>query len=144
MNAELLFSMKSWKWSVQYHFWLHNVFFFLRFYLFFRERGREGEKHQCVRETLINCLLHAPPPETCNPGMCPDQELNQRPFSSQASTQPSEPHQPQLHKILNATNCTTKMVKMIKFMLKMSFFLVCFAPPETSKKHTRLIMTCFP
>ena len=36
-----------------------------RFYVFiFRERGREGEregeKHQCVRETLINCPSHAP------------------------------------------------------------------------------------
>ena len=25
-----------------------------------REGEREGEKHQCERETLINCLLHAP------------------------------------------------------------------------------------
>ena len=30
----------------------------------------------------------------CNPGMCPDQETNQPPFASQASTQPTEPHQP--------------------------------------------------
>ena len=35
------------------------------FYVFiFRERGREGEregkKHQCDRETLVGCLLHAP------------------------------------------------------------------------------------
>ena len=33
---------------------------FLRFYLFISERGREGEregeKHQCVRETSISCL----------------------------------------------------------------------------------------
>ena len=28
----------------------------------FRKRGREkeGEKHQCARETLISCLWHAP------------------------------------------------------------------------------------
>ena len=44
----------------------HDYFlFFLRFYLYcFRERGREGErereKHQCVREASIGCLLHAP------------------------------------------------------------------------------------
>ena len=25
----------------------------------FRERGREGEKHQCERETLISCLSYA-------------------------------------------------------------------------------------
>ena len=41
-----------------------NLFFPQRFYLFiFRERGREGEregeKHQCARETLIGCSLHA-------------------------------------------------------------------------------------
>ena len=33
-------------------------------YLLFRERGREGEKEgekqQCVRDTLISCLSHAP------------------------------------------------------------------------------------
>ena len=34
------------------------------FVLFFRKRRREGEregeKHQCERETLISCLLHNP------------------------------------------------------------------------------------
>ena len=29
-----------------------------------------------------------------NPGLCPDWESNQRPFSSQVSTQSTEPHQP--------------------------------------------------
>ena len=37
---------------------------FLKFLLYFREEGREGEregvKHQCERETLISCLPHAP------------------------------------------------------------------------------------
>ena len=41
------------------------MLFLKRFYLFnFRERGREeereGEKHWCVRDTLITCLSHAP------------------------------------------------------------------------------------
>ena len=38
----------------------------------------------------------APPTEdlACNPGMCPDGELNWRPFDSQARTQSTEPHQP--------------------------------------------------
>ena len=57
----------------------------LRFYVFiFRERGREGEregeKHQCVvasRAPPTGDLAH-------NPGMCPDCELNQQPFGSQA------------------------------------------------------------
>ena len=34
---------------------------FKRFYLFiFTERGREGEKHQCARDTSTGCLSHTP------------------------------------------------------------------------------------
>ena len=29
----------------------------------------------------------------CNPGMCPDQELNQQPFGPWDNTQPTEPHE---------------------------------------------------
>ena len=56
-------------------------FFFKKLYFFiFRERGmegeREGEKHQCVIASHI-----APTGDlACNPGMCPDWELNWRPF----------------------------------------------------------------
>ena len=67
--------------------------FFLRFIFIDFQRGeREGEKHQCV---VASC---APPTGdlACNPGMCPDWELNQQPFGSQASTQSTEPHQPGL------------------------------------------------
>ena len=59
----------------------------------FREKGREGEregeKHQCV------VTSHAPPTGdlACNPGLCPDWELNWGPFGSQASTESIEPHQ---------------------------------------------------
>ena len=40
-------------------------YLFIRFYLFaFRESSREGEsegeKHECVRDTVIGCLSHAP------------------------------------------------------------------------------------
>ena len=56
---------------------------FKNFYLFiFTERGREGdregEKHQCV---VASRLAH-------NPGMCPDQESNWRPFDSQPALNP--------------------------------------------------------
>ena len=43
----------------------------------FRERGREGkregEKHQCEKETRISCLLHMPltGDQAPDPGMCP-------------------------------------------------------------------------
>ena len=75
-------------------------FFFLRFHLFtFRERGsegeREGEKHQCARETSIGCLSCIPTGDLAhNPGMCPDWESNQRLFGSQVITRSTEPHQP--------------------------------------------------
>ena len=55
-----------------------------------KEEEREGEKHQCV---VASCV----PPTgdlACNPGMCPDWELNWRPFGSRAHTQSTEPHQP--------------------------------------------------
>ena len=41
---------------------------------------REGEKHQCVVDS------HVPPTGDLarNPGMCPDWELNRRPFGLQA------------------------------------------------------------
>ena len=54
---------------------------FLRFYLFIFREGegeREGEVHQCVVGS------HAPPSGdlACDPGMCPDWELNQQCLSS--------------------------------------------------------------
>ena len=54
------------------------------------EGEREGEKHQCV----VASHMPSTGDLACNPGMCPDWELNQRPFGSQASTQSTEPHQP--------------------------------------------------
>ena len=60
------------------------IFFTFLFYLFIWERGREGEregeKHQCV------VASHTPPTRDLahNPGMCPNWELNQQPFGSQA------------------------------------------------------------
>ena len=73
---------------------------FKNIYLFiFREgkgRGKRG-KHQCVVPS------RAPPTGdlACNPGMCPDWELNQRSFGLQAGTQPTEPHQPGLTTIFH-------------------------------------------
>ena len=63
------------------------------FYLFFRERGKEGERgreHQCV------VASRAPPTGelASNPGMC--WESNLRPFDFKAGTQSTEPHQPWL------------------------------------------------
>ena len=68
--------------------------FLKRFYLFiFRERGREVERGEKLQRVVAS-----PVPTTRdlarNPGMCPDWELNQRPFGLQAGTQSAEPHQP--------------------------------------------------
>ena len=65
-------------------------FFFLRFYLFL-ERGKgEREKHQCV---VASCTL--PTGDLArNRGVCPNWELNRRPFASPSYTQPTEPHRP--------------------------------------------------
>ena len=71
------------------------MFFKFNFYLFL-ERGRKEkereEKYQCV------VAFHTPPigDLACNPGICPDWELNWQPFGSQAGTQSTEPHQPGL------------------------------------------------
>ena len=42
-----------------------------------------------------------PTRDLANSGMCPDWELNQQPFGSQAGTQSTEPHQPGLTLSLN-------------------------------------------
>ena len=75
---------------------LRHILFLKRFYVcIFRERGREGEsqgeKHPRSRDTSIGCLSHVP---HWGPGLCPDWELNQQPFGSQACTRSTEPHQP--------------------------------------------------
>ena len=91
--------------SIDYVLWCTEVFnfnvvqfissYFLKKILFiFRERGKEGEregdKHQCVIASCVSPtgdLAH-------NPGMCPDWELNQRPFGLQAGAQSTETHKP--------------------------------------------------
>ena len=71
------------------------ISFFLRFYLFiFRERKGGRKRGREISDTLIDCFLHAPRGDLDqNPGMYPDGDLNQRPFSSQAGTQSTESHQ---------------------------------------------------
>ena len=56
---------------------------------------REGEKHQCVAVSYVSPTGD----QARNPGMCPNQESNQRPFGSQASTQSTKLHQPGLFSV---------------------------------------------
>ena len=70
-----------------------GLFIFYFIYLFLkREEGREeeGEKHQCVVASQMPPIGDL----ACNPGMCPDWELNWQPFGSQAHAQSTELHQP--------------------------------------------------
>ena len=72
---------------------LGEKFIFLKI-IYFRQRGREGERGETHQR---DCLSHAPywgPGLTSNPGMCPNWELNRRPFGLQSGAQSIEPHQP--------------------------------------------------
>lgn len=74
--------------------------FFLRFYLFFRERGREGNIY--VRNTDWLPLTHAPTGDrTHNPGKRLDWELNRWPFALWDDTQASHTSQGQWESFLN-------------------------------------------
>ena len=80
-----------------FHFYYYFFTFFLKniFYLFiFRERGREGEREEEKHQWVVASLMPPMGDLACNPAMCPDWELNQRPFDLQAITQSIEPHQP--------------------------------------------------
>ena len=69
---------------IQSLWWFHVNFLKYFILVLILERGegreREGEEHQCERETMIGCLRHAPGHQVCNPGMCPDQESNRQPY----------------------------------------------------------------
>ena len=72
------------------------LFTFTHFIYFFQREGKGRTKRR--RETsMCDCFQHAPywgPNLAHNTSMCPDWELNQLPFGSQAGTQSTEPHQP--------------------------------------------------
>ena len=81
------------------------------FKLIFREEGREGErkgeKHRCVRETLIGCLSHAP---SWGPGpqsryvSWPGIELATFQFPSQCSVYWAIPARAKLPRLLKDTD----------------------------------------
>ena len=70
------------------------VQFFLKIIYLFLDRGEKGEREEEKHQYVVAC--HVPPTGdvACNPGLCPDWELNQRPFGSQVGTQSTELHQP--------------------------------------------------
>ena len=77
-------------------FFCIDQFFFKKVLFIFRETGREGEREGEKHQRVV--ASHVPPTRYLaqNPGMCPDWESNQRPFSMQAGAGTTEPHQPGL------------------------------------------------
>ena len=80
------------------------LFYFKKYFIYlFLERGegREEERERNIKVWKKHQLAASRMPPTGdlahNPGMHPDWESNQWPFSSQAGTQPTEPHQPGLN-----------------------------------------------
>ena len=80
-------------------------FVYLLIYLLL-ERGerreKERERNINVGEIRVLAASHLPPTGNlaCSPGVCPDWELNQQPFGSQAGIQSPEPYQPGLRYII--------------------------------------------
>ena len=73
--------------------------FFLRFYLFSeigerREKERERNTDERKKHQLVASRKLPTSDLACNPGMCPEWELNWQPLGPQASAQSTEPHQP--------------------------------------------------
>ena len=73
-----------------------RVTLFILYIFIFRDRGREGEgedeRNIDERQTSLGYLSCAPNqgPDSHNPGMCPDWELNWWPCGLQGDAQPTE------------------------------------------------------
>ena len=72
------------------------ILFFKDFIYLFLERGSEEEREREKCQCVVASCAYSTGDLAFNPGTCPDWELNQRPFGSQASIQSTEPHQPGL------------------------------------------------
>ena len=74
--------------------------FYFKYLFIFRERGggreKEREKNTNAQEIHPSVASHMSPTwdPTCNSGMCPDWDSNQRPLGSQSGIQSTESHQP--------------------------------------------------
>ena len=99
------------------------MYFFLKMlFTHFQKEGKEGEgegeKYYCV------VASHTPPTGdlTCNPGVCPDWESNQRPFGSQ----------PTLHPLSH----TRQGLQHVFFNGSKQLLCSLYSPPEASQKKS--------
>ena len=74
----------------------------------------------------------------CNPGMCPDRELNQRPFGLQASSQSTEAHQPGLNILL--TDLVFKSKKLSKNNHESTCQLLSISIPFLKNKKKSVVL----
>ena len=87
-----------------YHTWSWNMFTLILIFkillFLFLERVVERQKERNIHWREIRFLVASDMPLTGdlahNPGMCPNLESNQWPFSSKTGAQPTEPFQPGL------------------------------------------------
>ena len=79
------------------------IYLFLKdfIYLFFRERGREGEREGEKHQHVVAPYIPPTGELARNQGMCPDWVSNQRPLGLQACAQSTELHQPEHHVFKN-------------------------------------------
>ena len=98
---------------------------FLKFISIERGLGgeREGEDHQCERETSISCLLSRPNQgRNHNPGMCRDRDSNPLPFALLGNAQPIEPG---LHFFFFLNNTKVALDRLVYFIFKnIDFFFL--------------------
>ena len=90
---------------------------YLFIYFIFREGERQGEKHQCQRETLINQLLFP---------TCPDQGPN---------SQPRHVHSSEIELATNQLNHTSQDLFLPFYVLFFGIQLLSFSPYSREKER---------
>ena len=89
-----------------------NIWTFFKdfIYLFLEREGREKQRERNINVWEKHQLIasHMPPVGdlALNPGVCPDGELNQWPFSLQDDVRPTEPHQSRLSICIFRLSCS--------------------------------------
>ena len=63
-------------------------FFFLKSLFIFRERGKEGEREEEIHQCVVASCMPPAGDLACNPGMCPDWELNHDPLVHRPALNP--------------------------------------------------------
>ena len=108
---------KDWGSCCSFCFWILIIFFKKILFIYFRERGRDGERERNIDvQKKYQLVASCTPPtgnQAHNPGMCPDWESNQWPFGLWDDTQPTEPHQSGLN--------FNYLLMMFSFHLKTTF-----------------------